>query len=82
MGLAFPDLPSFVGESPFPSLRLGGRGSRAFFFKLSPMPRCLTQAHKKNVYALKGGRESVHYDRIRIVLNKAGIGRIEEVKLT
>lgn len=33
----------------------------------------------KYVYALKDGRESVHYDRIRIVLNKAGIGRIEEV---
>jgi len=33
----------------------------------------------KYVYALKDGRESVHYDRIRIVLNKAGIERIEEV---
>ena len=33
----------------------------------------------KYVHVLKTGRESVHYDRIRIVLNKDGIGRIEEV---
>ncbi|MCX5784262.1 MAG: hypothetical protein NTX59_01080 [Elusimicrobia bacterium] len=35
----------------------------------------------KYIYASKAGRESVHYDRIRIVLNKAGIRRIEEVSV-
>ncbi|HAH32613.1 MAG TPA: hypothetical protein DCL44_09910 [Elusimicrobia bacterium] len=34
----------------------------------------------KYVYASKNGRESMHYDRIRIVLNKDGIRRIEEVQ--
>ena len=31
----------------------------------------------KYIYGLRDCMESVHYDRIRIVLNKAGIGRIE-----